>query len=168
MLQLGALCAAASAWPVLWNADWPVGGSCPNGAPAGALNALRSAGVTTNAGAIMNGDAVTTISEKHVGLWPRILSDGTHINGGLPQRVNLSAHLARLEAMVDVSKAYIQHGNLHLIRVQKGSVAKVMQDNIPHLFGEGAHWRNSTNFSSRKHCVPYIDSSYPRSSNKRN
>ena len=76
------------------------------------------------------------------GLQPKMLTQGLHVT---------DSALFKFEAMVDVSKAYIQHGNLHLIRVQKGSVAKVMQDNIPHLFGEGAHWRNSTNFSSRKH-----------------
>jgi regulator of protease activity HflC (stomatin/prohibitin superfamily) len=71
------------------------------------------------------------------GLQPKMLAEGLHVT---------DSSLFQFTKTVDVSETVISHGNLHLVRVNKGWVAKVVQDNVPRLLGEGSHWRNSTNF----------------------
>ena len=92
---------AHGVFPVLWNSKWPQ--DCP-AEPAGSGDAdrrarlLQSFGIRTNAHAgyygPLSSDAVNTLGA--FGLWPRISASGEHLNGGLPQRGNLTRHLARV------------------------------------------------------------------------
>ena len=49
--------------------------------------------------------------------------------------------------MVLVSDEYIEHDCVHVLNVVKSQVAKVYQDNVPRILGEGLHIIESSNFT---------------------
>lgn len=69
---------------------------------------------------------------------PRLLKEGEHF---------VNSHLFKFCGMSPVSTTYIEHGSVHRISVQKGSIAKCYHDNKPRLLGEGDHVIESTQFS---------------------
>ncbi|KAL7556998.1 hypothetical protein ACA910_002291 [Epithemia clementina (nom. ined.)] len=69
---------------------------------------------------------------------PRLLKEGEHF---------VDSHLFKFVGMSKLSDTYIEHGTVHRVMVQKGYVAKVLQDNKPRLLGEGGHIIESTDFS---------------------
>lgn len=69
---------------------------------------------------------------------PRLLMQGEHF---------IDNFLFQCKGFVDCSQEYIEHGAVHRISVNKGMVAKVVQDNTPRLLGEGTHLVESTDFS---------------------
>lgn len=73
-----------------------------------------------------------------VSVQPRLLQEGEHY---------IDSYLFKYDGLRKVSDSYIEHGVIHQISVEKGSVAKVFQDNLPRLLGEGDHSIESTNFS---------------------
>jgi hypothetical protein len=67
----------------------------------------------------------------------RLLAQGEHY---------VDNHLFQHVGFVDCSLDYIPHGSVHYISVEKGFVAKALQDNQPRLLGEGHHIIESTDF----------------------
>jgi hypothetical protein len=59
-------------------------------------------------------------------LVPRLLAEGEHFS---------DSHLLKFDKMCNVDQEYIHHGSLHIVSVDKGTVAKVIQDNAPRLLG---------------------------------
>lgn len=70
-------------------------------------------------------------------LEPRLLREGCYA---------VDSNLFSLDGRCSVADALVSHGALHILQVPKGSVAKVVRDNVPQLLGEGPHYVNSTNF----------------------
>jgi len=71
------------------------------------------------------------------GLEPRLLREGCHV---------MESNLFSVEGRCKVSDSQISHGTLNILQVPKGQVAKVFQDNVPHLLGSGTHYVESSNF----------------------
>jgi regulator of protease activity HflC (stomatin/prohibitin superfamily) len=69
---------------------------------------------------------------------PRLLAEGEHFS---------DSHLLKFDQMCNVDQEYIHHGSLHVVSVDKGIVAKVIQDNAPRLLGEGDHFIESPLFA---------------------
>eukprot|EP01051_Picozoa_sp_SAG22_P014827 SAG22_NODE_1853_length_3438_cov_3.020066_3_plen_270_part_00 len=119
----------AAAFEVLWNSPWPTecasnppprGGDDPS-KPVSHEPEWRSFDIKTNAGSAYNGAVVATLYPHDTGLYPYI--DGscgpegpatdynctvgvagkprTAVNGGIPQLLNLSAHLEKWEADIE-------------------------------------------------------------------
>lgn len=65
------------------------------------------------------------------GLEPRVLKEGLHA---------IDSPLFRYEGMASTFDQHIQHQNLHLIRVPKGWLAKIIDDGQPRVLGEGYHF----------------------------
>ena len=51
------------------------------------------------------GEVITIFSRGEIGIYPYVSSDGTIINGGIPQRVNLSAHMDK--ATKDIARLIV-------------------------------------------------------------
>ena len=94
------------AYSVLWNSPWPL--ECA--VPPPALPDWARYNISTNAKAAFNGATIATLYED-TGLFPTFTGMGpggacadgdwnctkaTALNGGLPQLVNMSAHLAKV------------------------------------------------------------------------
>ena len=111
---------AESAPLLLWNSPFPQ--QCAN-APASVKTAayFRRFGVTANAQARFNGEEITTLYCPKLagynftfGLWPHY--DGTTaVNGGIPQRGNLTAHLAAVAAAIDGVFPDVDHAGVVVI-----------------------------------------------------
>ena len=83
----------SAALDIVWNAQWPE--LCPGPAPPPDI--ITRFGVKVNANSSFNGDVVSTLynhpGSYTIGDWPSIFPNGTTINGGIPQLVNMSRHL---------------------------------------------------------------------------
>lgn len=103
---LALLTASASAYEVVWNAQWPQ--LCPDAHAA--PDALSRFGITANARGDFSGAAITTLYNHPgnitLGDWPCVGDDAaaTVYNGGIPQLGNLSRHLAAVAR--DVAAAF--------------------------------------------------------------
>ena len=93
---------------IIWNSPWPR--ACPAGWAQPPTSLLTDLGVTVNDNAAMDGAATTIIYATppgtsrypgcYFGTFPTIGPNGTRVNGGVPQRGNLTAHLERVRADV--------------------------------------------------------------------
>lgn len=81
---------------------------------------------------------VIDVSTGGKSLVPRLIKEGEHY---------IKSTFFRFDGMVDVSDDYIGHDCVHVLNVRTSRVAKVFQDNIPRLLGEGTHFIESSNFS---------------------
>ena len=103
--------ATANRYVALWNSPWPL--ACETPPPK--LPEWSRWRIKTNANASFNGDAISTIYKA--GLFPTFTGQGpggacgsgdwnctaaTAINGGLPQLVNMTAHLAALQHDIEL------------------------------------------------------------------
>ena len=103
----------------MWNSPWP---SACAGYPSGALGpaAVTRWGVRANAGAAFGGAAVTTLYNHPgaytLGDWPSLWPNGSvAANGGIPQRGNLTRHLARVATDVVALFPDPEHAGLVVI-----------------------------------------------------
>ena len=73
-------------------------------------------------------------------LVPPLLAEGEHFS---------DSYLLTFDGICicRVDLEYIRHGSLHVISVEKGRVAKVVQNNAPCLLGEGDHFIESPEFA---------------------
>ena len=85
---------------IVWNSQWPqlcAGPSLPQ-------DIITRFNVRANAGNAFNGGVVSTMYNHPgsftVGEWPSFFSNGTAVNGGIPQRGNLDLHLQKVKADV--------------------------------------------------------------------
>ena len=103
-LLLLLLLAAATSYEILWNSPFP--SYCKNQSVVRPTPDFEKFGVTANANAAFNGEKVWVIyCPTHFSTFPYIkeLSNGTRVpmNGGIPQRGDLKAHLERVKQDVE-------------------------------------------------------------------
>jgi hyaluronoglucosaminidase len=103
MLALSFLGATAS-FDIVWNAQWPE--LCNNASAPIASDVITKWGVRANKGNSFNGDVVSTLYNHPgaytIGDWPSLWPNGTAFaNGGIPQKGNLSSHLAKVASDID-------------------------------------------------------------------
>eukprot|EP01116_Phalansterium_solitarium_P011180 TRINITY_DN267_c0_g1_i3.p1 TRINITY_DN267_c0_g1~~TRINITY_DN267_c0_g1_i3.p1 ORF type:complete len:694 (+),score=299.14 TRINITY_DN267_c0_g1_i3:257-2338(+) len=69
---------------------------------------------------------------------PKLLPEGVHVT---------NSNVFSFNGMQSTNQVYIQHGTLHIVRVAKGNVALVTDNNNPTLLPEGTHYINSNTFN---------------------
>jgi hyaluronoglucosaminidase len=89
-----------SRYAVLWNSPWPSECEEHEGGAGGPID-WAAHGVAVNDEAAFNGEVVVDL--YRTGLFPRLLGNGTAINGGVPQSpdFSLSLHLAALTKIIE-------------------------------------------------------------------
>lgn len=89
---------------------------------------------------------------KYAKVWAEVTSPETGIKSLVPRLIKEGEHFIKSTffkymGLVDVSDEYIEHGSTHILNVEKGRIAKIFQENLPRLLGEGLHIIESPNFS---------------------
>eukprot|EP01119_Soliformovum_irregulare_P018339 TRINITY_DN55_c1_g1_i1.p1 TRINITY_DN55_c1_g1~~TRINITY_DN55_c1_g1_i1.p1 ORF type:complete len:693 (-),score=234.92 TRINITY_DN55_c1_g1_i1:66-2144(-) len=79
-------------------------------------------------------------------------SFGLVLEAGVPKMLPEGIHVANsnvfsFASLQPINQPYLNHGALHLLRIPKGQVALVINNNRPKLLGEGTHFINSTTFN---------------------
>ena len=114
-VSLCALLSNAAAYEVVWNAQWPQ--LCPDAHAA--PDALSRFGIKANARGDFNGAVVTTLynhpGSLTLGDWPCVGDDGTVFNGGIPQRGNLTRHLAAVARDIETAFPDPAHSGLIVV-----------------------------------------------------
>jgi hypothetical protein len=107
---------SALAYDAFWNANWP--NACPE--QTSPSDVITKFGIKANADNAFNGNVVSTLYNHPkmmtVGYWPCI--DGTSgksVNGGIPQRGNLSQHLDKVKSDIQVRFPDADHAGLIVI-----------------------------------------------------
>eukprot|EP01116_Phalansterium_solitarium_P011181 TRINITY_DN267_c0_g1_i4.p1 TRINITY_DN267_c0_g1~~TRINITY_DN267_c0_g1_i4.p1 ORF type:complete len:684 (+),score=319.91 TRINITY_DN267_c0_g1_i4:134-2185(+) len=69
---------------------------------------------------------------------PKLLPEGVHVT---------NSNVFSFAGMQSANQIYIGHGTLHIVRVAKGNVALVTDNNQPKLLPSGTHYINSNTFN---------------------
>lgn len=69
---------------------------------------------------------------------PKVLSEGVHV---------VNSNVFRFDKLECANKDYINHGTIHIIRVAKGKIALVRDNNLPKFLKEGTHCINTNIFT---------------------
>ena len=88
---------------------------------------------------------VIRVPKGHYGLVtentvPKLLIEGVHVT---------NSNVFKFNGLQLINQPYLNHGTLHILRIPKGKVALVTDNNIPRLL-EGTHYINSKTFTYHK------------------
>jgi hypothetical protein len=86
---------------------------------------------------------IVRVPQGHYGLVtevgvPKFLPEGVHVT---------NSNLLTFDGLQSANQPYLKHGTIHLLRVPKGKVALVLDNNKPKLLNEGTHYVNSNTFN---------------------
>ena len=89
---------------------------------------------------------------KYAKVWVKVVDSATGEKSLVPQLIKEGKHLIKSTffkfcQLASVSDEFIEHDCVHVPNVVKSQVAKVYQDNIPRILGEGLHIIESSNFT---------------------